>query len=144
MLAYFRKKQKRLVTGILVLFLGGWLSIVCQHCQATAAIDNSLAGQESEDHCKNEQNPQQPIDTSAIDSGCIGNCDHDNIATITADISQAAVEKFSKSYLSDDFIYYRKNILASFSRSSNPQHRHSITPERACYLPLDRFCVQLK
>lgn len=144
MLAYFRKKQMQLVSGILVMFLGGWLSVLCQHCQAYAAIDNSLAGQESEDHCKHEQSPQQPVDTQAKDSGCIGNCDHDNIDTITADISQAAAEKLSKSYPSDDFIYYRQNIVASFSRSSIPQHRHSITPERACYLPLDRFCVQLK
>lgn len=126
------------------MFLGGWLSIICLHCQAYAAIDNSLLDRESNDHCDHQQSPQPPLDPQAKDSGCIGNCDHDNIDTLTANMVKPAAEKFSKSYAPDGFIYYRQNMPASFSRSLTPQRRHTVIAERACYLPLDRFCVQLK
>jgi hypothetical protein len=144
MLTYFRKRQVQLISGVLAMFLGGWLSLFCQHCQAYAAIDNDLPRQESSDHCQQDTVPQETMNEQMLDNDCFGSCDEDNNNIIAADSLQTAAEKISNSYHANVFAYQRQNSPKSISQSLLSLNGSSLIFERACFLPLDRFCVQLK
>ena len=133
-----------MISGVLVMFLGGWLSLFCQHCQAYAAIDNDLPRQESSDHCQQDTATQESMNGQLLDDDCFGSCDENNNNIIAADSLKIAAEKISNSYHANAFAYHQLNSPFSISQSLLSLNSSSLVFERACFLPLDRFCVQLK
>ena len=144
MLSWFRIRQRRLTQGLVLAFMGAWLSLVCQNCMAGAAtaIDDSdkLASQ----HCMQDETAGKNSVTDLSDIHSKGLCDcNETVATFSNHRSAAAIDKIQNVCPHNPPNFIQSSPLTYSIGLQNFSTSRSISPERAHYLPFERFCVLL-
>jgi hypothetical protein len=138
MLMYFSNKRRKIASGILSVFMGSWLLLLCQTC--IASTDNAMKHNETSSEVTNACHvPDDNID-SIEDEHCLGACDCDALTvTVKSDKNSDSKEKI-KSILDIVATIASKTTL---SNRAPPGYPISSSPERAKLPPFYTYNVLL-
>jgi hypothetical protein len=145
MFRWFRKWRWQFSTGMIVIFCGSILSIFCQSCLADEKISDASTDTRPAHHCMQDENSEVNSDGKSADSHCVGVCDCDDTVFFISDNRTPAADAMDKNrypshqdVLAIDQLYSAYNRYADKFCISRPS-----SPDRAHYLPIERFCVLL-
>jgi len=142
MLAWLRKKQTGIATGMAAVFLGSLFTLFCQHCLAQMEWElEMIVASKDYDHCTHA-NSSEP-EPALPGQPCMGVCDCGDNAMLIADNHAIAISNI-RDY--DDFkllippAAYRSDYAPAVPAYviGKPDK-----PDRACFTPLERNCVLL-
>jgi hypothetical protein len=142
MLNWFRTRQTVLLPGVLSVFIGSLFTLFCQHCLAQMEQDvERMAVSQTNDHCSHDKGPEPASPPSG--QPCMGVCDCGDEAMLIADKHSIAI---SANKLNPEFKVSAP--AASTWVDMSPRQMPFLIgkphkPERASYLPLERYCVLL-
>ncbi len=142
MLMQLNNKRQKIASGILSLFMGGWLLLLCQTCLASTNDVKSHHESSSEisNPCHVLAENVQEANKSADDEHCLGVCDCDAITmALSSDKNSELREKIK--YSPDLYSYISPEII--ISTRAPPSYRIYTIPERAILLPLHTYNVLL-
>lgn len=143
MLKVLRKKQEQLGTGLLVFFLGAWLSVLCQNCMALMDNDEGSHQATEYQHCAEAEDDLPQADISLSSDHCTGVCNCDQLQTLTSAVQSLSSDKGYKDHQFVTAVLPAEQYRLSPSSGSGAGFHHNDFPERACFLPLERYCVLL-
>ena len=143
MLTWFRKQQSVLAPILVTVFLASTFSLYCRHCRIQLEqIRQALVTVQSDaGHCPLHGGGQPQTTPPA--KPCHGNCDCDDHAGLIADKHGTAMR---------DYRHYSESIILIPPAADRMNYAPGMLddvigqpdePERACYPPLERFCVLL-
>ncbi len=144
MLNWFRKRQRWLTQGLVLAFMGAWLSLVCQNCMAGAATTIDHGDKMTSQHCMQDEVVDKYSGPDFSDSLCKSRCDcNEAVATFSNHRSAAAIDKIQNVYPHNLLNFIQSSPLTCSIDLQHFSTSRSISPERAHYLPFERFCVLL-
>lgn len=143
MLNWFRKRQRWLTQGLVLAFMGAWLSLVCQNCMAGAATIIDDGDKMTSHHCMQDEAVDNNSDPDFSDSHCKNRCDCNEAVAAFSNHRSAAIDKIQNVYPYSPLNFIQSSPLTCSIDLQHFSTSRSILPERAHYLPLERFCVLL-
>lgn len=144
MLNWFRKRQRWLTQGLVLAFMGAWLSLVCQNCMAGAATAIDDSDKMASQHCMQDETVGKNSAADFTDNHCKGRCDcNEAVAVFSNHRSAAAIDKIQNVCPHNPLNFIQSLPLTYSIGLQHFSTSRSISPERAHYLPLERFCVLL-
>ena len=94
MLSWFRIRQRGLTQGLVLAFMGAWLSLVCQNCIAGAATAIDDSDKMASQYCMQDETAGKNSATDLSDIHSKGLCDcNETVATFSNHRSAAAIDK---------------------------------------------------
>lgn len=141
MLIQFNKKQEKIASVTLSLFMSAWLLLLTQTCLAAFVDGNSEIAIDSSGSCHHTATDNVTMDDESLNSEkCLGACDCNVTATtLSVEKTSELKEKIKISYDLDMGI--TSKIVTS--HSSPVTYRISIPPERAILLPFQSYNILL-
>ena len=143
MISTIRHNQKILFSGVLLIILGAWVPLVCRPCFAYSAIVTDVQQGVPHDHCKHDNYPE---DTKAgyIDmyNPVVCGCNGPMLHTSTTGKYWDTVTRVDTQTLSSHlYLSGLNNPVPELYMGSGLR---PLKPDRSCYHPLERNCIQLK
>lgn len=142
MLTHFNNKQHKNTYGILSIFMGSWLLVLCQSC--FASDEDIKSHHEPVAEIKTSCHTPEIIELEEInvidDEHCLGVCDCDAM-TVTFSSDKNSELKEKTKYSPEIYNYVSSEI--NISTRAPPNYRISTIPDRANLLPLQTYSVLL-
>ncbi len=141
MLIQFNKKQEKIASVTLSLFMSAWLLVMTQTCLAAIVDSNSETPVDTSGSCHDTQTDNvNDNDKSLNKEHCLGVCDCD-VLTITFNSDKNSELKEKIKYSSDLYSYIQPEVI--ISTRAPPGSRIFTMPDRAILLPLQTYNVLL-
>jgi len=146
MLIWLRKRQRQLAAILVAVFATGLLSMTCQNCLAGTDIHDVVTHDAPGKYCMHDEESVNANDTESTYDNCPTICDCEELSFISESAIRLAEFGTIDKYKSDnqDIPYYlSQTLLTAHIDVSDITRVRSDVPDRACYSPLERYCVLL-
>ena len=143
MLMHLNNKLRKIATGTLSIFMGGWLLLLCQTCLALTGDMQSHKEPSSSgaaDSCHTFQEGNQSEINIIDDEHCLGACDCDAMTITVQSEKNSELKERIKFNIDAIVIIAQKTVL---SNRAPPGHLYSSLPERAKRPPFYTYNVLL-
>jgi len=138
MLMHFNNKRHNIASGILSIFVGSWLLLLCQTCMDLT--DDNMGHHETSSEVTNSCHVPDEDINSIDDEHCLGACDCDALTvTINSDKNSESKEKVK--FIPDVALAISSKI--TLSNRAPPGYPISSSPERAKLPPFYTYNVLL-
>ena len=141
MLMHFNNKRQKIASGILSIFMGSWLLLLCQTCMALTDdnIDHNETSSEVTNSCHVPDGSNENIN-SIDDEHCLGACDCDALTvTVNSDKNSELKEKIK--FFPDVVTIITPKI--TLPNRAPPGYPISSSPERAKLPPFYTYSILL-
>jgi len=139
MLMHFNNSRRKIGSGILSIFIGSWLLLLCQTC--IASTDNTMKHNETSSEVTSSCHVPDDVSIDSIeDEHCLGACDCDALTvTVQSDKNSESKEKIKSI---PDFVATITS-KTTLSNRAPPGYPISSSPERAKLPPFYTYNVLL-
>lgn len=145
MLIRLKSSEKNIASSTLVLFVTGWLMLLCQTCLAAGEGNDQANYSDSlmAAHCHSTDNETEKLDEhyAGDNNHCLGFCDCNEVPT-TLNSSDAVKHPDTYKYIS---LIYTKSVFLDVPeyRIFKTTYPISIYPEQSIHLSLQNFTILL-
>ena len=141
-------KHQTITNGLIIMLMFSWMSMMCQHCLALTQVDidqtdysggsfDSDSVSMTYEHCLQiKTHAESETDSPGCNGACENGCT--STATIQKDSQTATDHQITKHFLRTTPSYRLVHNKAPSEAPGEPP------PDRAIFLPFERYTVQLK
>lgn len=141
-MVFFHKQRRHLSTAMVILLIGGWLSVACQNCFAHAEQNNLTVEIPQNDHCANQSDSlPDGINHSDSEENCFDDCACSSLVSRADTTTSTLLTQFFEF----EFVFLQKPINTNYIVDRRNPCPTNIPPLNHSRLtPIDTYCIQLK